>query len=151
MTDRSNELRSNDHRPANSMLVTVLCRRFRSMSPNGARFSWGKSSARNPSKLSAVTQPCAASSPSACSTRDGNKPVRRTISAKKSAPVFASVCQNQFRIRRKFGLGGRGGKFQPVRQVLAREKARSDLTAAARTRAPFDFAAASAVPSRRAL
>src|SRR5437879_3003082 len=76
------------------MLVTVLCRRFRSRSAKGARFSEGTSNARSPSKLSAVTQPRAASSPSACSTRDGSNPVWRTTSLKNNAPA----CDRVFRI-----------------------------------------------------
>src|SRR5437773_801857 len=82
---------SNDHRPANSMLVTVLCRRFRSKSANGARFYEGINNARRPSKLSAVTRPCVTSSPSACSTREGNRRVCRTISLKNKAPAWVSV------------------------------------------------------------
>ena len=85
--------RSNDHLPANSILVTVRCRRFRSRSAKGARFSAGISNARSPSKLSAVTQPCAASSPSACSTREGSSPVCRTISLKNNAPARDKVCR----------------------------------------------------------
>src|SRR5213592_2621520 len=49
------QLRSNDQRPAYSMLVTDLCRRLRLRSANGTRFSCGTSKARIPSKLSEVT------------------------------------------------------------------------------------------------
>src|SRR5437016_4179158 len=90
------QFRSNDQRPAYSMLVTDLCRRLRSRSANGTRFSCGTSKARIPSKLSDVTQPCPASSPSACSTREGSKPVRLTRSPKNNAPPSANVWSTLF-------------------------------------------------------
>jgi hypothetical protein len=52
-----NPLPSKDQRPANSTLLTLLCRGLRSVCEKGIRFSCGKSKARSPSKLSDVTQP----------------------------------------------------------------------------------------------
>src|SRR5947208_15582921 len=83
---------SNDQRPANSILARfVLRRRFPSFRPKVGRLFDGTSRARKPSKLSDVTKPSAASSESASSTCDGNKPVRRTNSVKNSAPAAASA------------------------------------------------------------
>ena len=72
----------------------VRCTRFSfCKSANGARFSDGISNARKPSKLSAVAQPRAASSPSAWATRDGRSFVARTSSAKNIAPDCDRVCK----------------------------------------------------------
>src|SRR5438093_703426 len=61
--------RSNDQRPANSMLArVVLRRRFPMFRPNVGRLCDGTRSARNPSKLSEVTRPSAASCDKASST-----------------------------------------------------------------------------------
>src|SRR5947199_3151362 len=83
---------SNDQRPANSILARfVLRRHFPSFGPEVGRLFDGTSTARNPSKLSDVTKPSAASSESASSTCDGSKPVRRTNSVKNNAPPTASA------------------------------------------------------------
>src|SRR5262249_36144529 len=82
---------SNDQRPANSILARfVRRRRFRGLRPNVGRLFEGTRSARNPSKLSEVTRPSTASCDKASSTCEGNKPLRRTSSLKKSAPPLCS-------------------------------------------------------------
>src|SRR5262249_49859118 len=85
-------LGNNDQRPANSMLARfVLRRRFVGFRPKVGRLFDGTRSARNPSKLSEVTRPSAASCDKASSTCEGNKPLRRTSSLKKSAPPLCSA------------------------------------------------------------
>ena len=137
--------RSNDHRPANSTLVTALCRRFRSASAKGTRFSCGVSKARNPSKLSEVTHPCAANSPKACSTREGNKPVRFTSSPKNSAPSLAKV----FKTREVSGENSGKGEETDSASHSARFSLAKSATGLERTGAagrPFWFARAVSRP-----
>src|SRR5437016_7626405 len=81
-----------DQRPANSILARFVFRRcFPLFRPNVGRLFDGTSSARKPSKLSDVTKPKPASSESASSTCDGNKPVLRTNSGKNKAPPTSSA------------------------------------------------------------
>src|SRR5262249_29174713 len=85
---------NNDQRPANSILARfVLRRRFAVLRPKVGRLLEGTRSARNPSKLSDVTKPRAASCDKASSTWEGNTDlsVRRTNSLKKSAPPLGSA------------------------------------------------------------
>src|SRR5262249_54042673 len=86
-------LRGNsDQRPANSILARFVLRRcFGMVRPNVGRLLEGTRSARNPLKLSEVTQPSAASCDKASSTWEGNRLVRLTNSLKKSAPPLSSV------------------------------------------------------------
>src|SRR5207249_10565565 len=92
--DCSDETRSpsSDQRPANSILATfVLRRRFPTFRPKVGRLFDGMRSARNPSKLSDVTRPSAASCDSASSTCEGSSPLRRTSSEKNNAPPLRSA------------------------------------------------------------
>ena len=92
---------NNDQRPANSMLATfILRRRFPMFRPNVGRLFDGTRSARNPSKLSEVTRPSAASCDKASSTCEGSRPLRRTSSAKKSAPPVCSASKTVWRRNR---------------------------------------------------
>src|SRR5436309_13218528 len=85
-------LGNNDQRPANSMLARfVLRRRFVEVRPKVGRLFEGTRSARNPSKLSEVTKPSAASCDKASSTWEGNKALRLINSLKKSAPPLCSA------------------------------------------------------------
>src|SRR5215471_8867496 len=85
-------LGNKDQRPANSMLARfVLRRRLAAIRPKVGRLLEGTRSARNPSKLSDVTRPSAASCDEASSTWEGNRLLRLTNSLKKSAPPFCSA------------------------------------------------------------
>src|SRR3954466_15062336 len=87
LTGRTPLLGNNDQRPANSILATfALRRRFVGFRPKVGRLFEGTRSARNPSKLSEVTRPRAASCDKASSTWEGKRPLRLTNSLKKSAP-----------------------------------------------------------------
>ena len=73
------------HRPASSIEYGATERR-RLPSVRGGRFEEGVSNARNPVKLSAVTEPFATNSARASSTWLCNSPDRSTKSAKNEAP-----------------------------------------------------------------
>jgi hypothetical protein len=81
-------LRKSDQRPASSTLLTALKREWRPEPVSDSRFSCGSRSARNPSKLSEVTHPWAASSARACSTPVGRTPwTLASSSPKNMAPA----------------------------------------------------------------
>src|SRR5262249_15872384 len=87
-------LGNNDQRPANSILARFVLRpRFPVFRPKVGRLFEGTRSARNPSKLSDVTKPSAASCDKASSIWEGTTDlsVRLTNSVKKSAPPLCSV------------------------------------------------------------